>query len=455
MQNATLDTQKLQAEIDQLVYPPTHTYTLDPLEPTGVLALRFAHLQRLAPTFFKGKSLLDVGASKGFYSLWAAAHGFERIVAIEPTEEYANLLRRLLPSAIIRQEKFGDFCKEHRPLLPNFDRILVTNAHHYLFGEYGSYAFWDDIAALCYDGAQVVTEGPTDQRSDIFVPKLVGEMAAQYNTGSFFNAPLQAGFELHGVADSPELTSDRCVLSLTRRGRRYSVGDDRRIQKGSLQVREMLREGGAEHAHRVYRSFGGLFCKEHEDLHRDAEYNLARLQVASKSPYSIPIQAFIYDGNKLAGWAEPDMTDALHWYHQGANKKECANLLKTICLYQIGLAEDGYLDLDNGSANWCCDRMGRQYACDKGAVHGIARRPDASIHSNPSCQQAFQVPADYATDDWKQFREGSFFRLAHREYAEWMTKPHERAISEAVQAADKAGIQKAFFNLYQSIGKAP
>ncbi len=32
----------------------------------------------------------------------------------------------------------------------------------------------------------------------------------------------QAGFELRGVADSPELTSDRCVLSLTRRGRRSS-----------------------------------------------------------------------------------------------------------------------------------------------------------------------------------------------------------------------------------------
>ena len=62
------DKQKL---IDSLAYPPTHTYILDGLQPTGVLAQRLSVLNRLAPDFFTKKGrFLDVGCNKGFFSLY-------------------------------------------------------------------------------------------------------------------------------------------------------------------------------------------------------------------------------------------------------------------------------------------------------------------------------------------------------------------------------------------------
>jgi len=432
----------LQEEIDQLTYPPTHTYKLKPLEPTGLLKIRFDHLRRIAPTFYNGKSLLDIGASKGFYSLWAAQHGFKRIVAIEPQEVYADILRRVLPEqATVCQEKFGKFCKSNRPLLPTFDRILITNAPHYLFGEYGGWDWWKDVADLCHDGAQVVYEGPVDMRDKkCFVPKLAPETESQFNTGSALDAPMAAGFELCAAVDSPRPTSDRCILVFVRRGSRHSVSTIQQVQKATLHVSRIWKN---KPGFSIYQTTSGLFCKENKNLNLDSANELLRLKVAARSSFATPIELFIYDGEKLVGWAEPDTTETTHWYTSGREplaRDEVKSVLKSFCRYQIGLAGDGYLDLDNGSANWGVDLIGRQYTCDKGAVLPIC-----------AARRAFQVPNNYSMKDPIAFRDGSFFRLAHREYSEWLTKEHELAISEAVQKQDVGAIQMAFLRLYQSI----
>jgi len=432
----------LQSKLDELTYPPTHTYILDPLEPTGLLAIRIGHLKNIAPTFFEGDSLLDIGSSKGFYSLWAATHGFKTVVAVEPLEEYANLLREVLPSqAIVKQEKFGTFCKSNQPLLPSFDRILITNSPHYLFGEYGGWGWWKDVAALCRDGAQVVYEGPVDMRDkECFVPTLEPETESQFNTGFALNAPMAAGFELCAAIDSPRPTSDRCMMLFVRRGSKPSVSGIQQIQRATLQISRLWKN---KPHYRIYQTVNGLFCKEDRNLSIDTDNELVRLQAAARSPFATPIERLIYDGEKLVGWAELDTTGIIRWYASGVKplvRDEVKSVLKSFCLYQIGLVEDGYLDLDNGTANWGIDSIGRQYTCDKGAVQSLA-----------IAQRAFQVPKNHSMKDPIAFRDGSFFKLAHREYSEWLTRAHEEAIGSAVQAQDIPAIQKAFLSLYQSI----
>ena len=81
--------------IDALAYPPTHTYVLDGLKPTGVLAERFAVLNRLVPDFFTGNgSFLDVGCNKGFFSLYGSKF-FNEVVGIDNTPEFIELCTKL------------------------------------------------------------------------------------------------------------------------------------------------------------------------------------------------------------------------------------------------------------------------------------------------------------------------------------------------------------------------
>lgn len=114
-------------------------------------------------------------------------------------------------------------------------------------------------------------------------------------------------------------------------------------------------------------------------------------------------------------------------------------MLRATCLHQIALIGEGYLDLDNGAGNWGCDAHGRMYVCDKGAVHPLE-----------VCRRGFQVPSDYSMADPELFRDGSFFRLAYREFSEWLTPDHETEISEAVQSGDTGNIERAFLSLYQA-----
>ena len=55
----------LQERIDNLTYPPTHTYNLVGMEPTDVLKKRIEVIKRVAPSFFTScLRFLDVGCNK-------------------------------------------------------------------------------------------------------------------------------------------------------------------------------------------------------------------------------------------------------------------------------------------------------------------------------------------------------------------------------------------------------
>ena len=141
------------------------------------------------------------------------------------------------------------------------------------------------------------------------------------------------------------------------------------------------------------------------------------------------------------------MMDCVQWFKATGPHKcqitrdDYRQVLRAICLYQIGLIGDGYLDLDNGMGNWGRGTSGQLFTCDKGAVHSLA-----------NAARGFQVPADHSMADPKAFQDGSFWRLAHREYKEWITKGHEQRIGGAVLAGDIPAVERAFLQLYQAIG---
>lgn len=140
-----------QTELDALAYPPTHTYRLEGLEPTGILARRLEILERIAPGFFRDvPRFLDVAANKGFFTL-LAAQACDRVVAVEPEEVFQKLLRRLAPGNVAVVSGIDK-------LKDPFDRIWIGNAHHYLYREAKGWGWVERLAKLCRGG--MLVEGP-------------------------------------------------------------------------------------------------------------------------------------------------------------------------------------------------------------------------------------------------------------------------------------------------------
>ncbi len=142
----------LQERIDALTYPPTHTYRLEGLVPTGDLAARIETIEREFPDFFGGgRTLLDVGCNKGFFSLYHDGP----VVGIDPERKCVDLCRALRPSGEFHTATFGSFQTDRQ-----FDRIFIGNGPHYLFIEAGG---WDWVAKLArLSAGQVLLEGPLD-----------------------------------------------------------------------------------------------------------------------------------------------------------------------------------------------------------------------------------------------------------------------------------------------------
>ena len=140
----------LQARVDALAYPPTHSYKIDGMVPTGDLADRVAVIEREFPDFFRGR-LLDVGCNKGFFSLYHRGP----VVGIDTNAECVSLCRQLAPHAQFFEGRFGD----HEFSAP-FDRVFVGNGPHHLFVAANGWGWIDALAKVSC--GQVLLEGPVD-----------------------------------------------------------------------------------------------------------------------------------------------------------------------------------------------------------------------------------------------------------------------------------------------------
>ncbi|MHC4388404.1 MAG: class I SAM-dependent methyltransferase, partial [Planctomycetota bacterium] len=165
--------------IDALAYPPTHTYVLDGLKPTGVLAERFAVLKGLVPDFFNANnSFLDVGCNKGFFSLYGSQF-FNEVVGIDNTPEFIDLCTKLKrPNTEFILTDFRNYTPSKR-----FDRILLGNVHHYLFRSCQGWDWLYKLAAI--SKGLVVIEGPVDMSCPDMSDVLCGDLREHFNYEEF------------------------------------------------------------------------------------------------------------------------------------------------------------------------------------------------------------------------------------------------------------------------------
>ena len=145
-----------QTLIDAAAYPPTHQYDVATLTPRGVLAEREQILLRLCPTFYRARRFLDLGASKGFFSL-KAAQKVDWVLAVEPAADALFAWAGVRPPNVRAWQ--GTFARLGLPasLEERFDLIWIGNAIHYTHRE-DPFGWVRRLAAWAAD--RVLIEGP-------------------------------------------------------------------------------------------------------------------------------------------------------------------------------------------------------------------------------------------------------------------------------------------------------
>ena len=144
----------VQRRIDQQVYPPTHQYDVRTLKPGKVLAARVKLLEALCPAMFRAKRFLDVGASKGYFSLRLAAAGAQ-VMAIDPDRSVLMAWAPICPENVVQVNT--SFSNIARWVDGTFDVVWIGNGHHYLYRE-DPLCWLPRLAGLAAD--HVIIEGP-------------------------------------------------------------------------------------------------------------------------------------------------------------------------------------------------------------------------------------------------------------------------------------------------------
>jgi len=127
--SSIIDAQKL---INDKVYPPTHHYDVATLTPEWPLSERLEIILKLCPEFFTAKVFLDVGCSKGFFSLYAAKTS-DAVFAIDPDNDALDTWRDIRPENVYLQN-----CS-FKEATGTADRIWIGNGHHYLWRDDPNY----------------------------------------------------------------------------------------------------------------------------------------------------------------------------------------------------------------------------------------------------------------------------------------------------------------------------
>lgn len=182
--------------IDAKGYPPTHRYDVGTLVPGPPLDERVERILALCPDFFSGERFLDVGCSKGFFSLKAAA-GYRLVVSVDPDDSALTCWRSVVPeNVVVLNVSFRD-------IQPNdtFDMIWIGNGHHYLYRD--DHNWIDKLSKLALD--RVVVEGPTGP----WCPDV--KHFGAYQTETEFLDEMSTGFLLMGRCESPAYTPGRAI----------------------------------------------------------------------------------------------------------------------------------------------------------------------------------------------------------------------------------------------------
>lgn len=324
----------IQERIDELAYPPTHTYKVEGLEPTGILKQRVEILKRVgnAAVFFKkGLRFLDIGCNKGWFSISKLNAPYKYVVGIDYNEEYVEVCKDVQAFAN-RHRGLHFFNITFRDFIPSykFDRVMIGNAHHYLYRDANGWDWIPKLAAVMTNGGLVLIEGPKDMSCDdmdgFFPPELEIE---------FTNLPAHMekyGFRLIKSEPAVAYTPGRYVWLFKKQVPRNNIPPPKEP---------------------------GLVIKVNDF----GPHDRVRVELASYAPHSNPIDGWVKREGNIYGWTEGEMSD-LKTYLYCENEKE---LFNAHCDRNVFLARNGYVDLDGATINFGVSG-GKLVHFDKGSV---------------------------------------------------------------------------------------
>jgi len=198
----------VQESIDKQVYPPTHQYDVATLTPLGVLAQRLVLITDLCSTFFYAKRFLDVGASKGFFSLRAAQY-CDNVLAIDPDVGVLKLWAGVCPDNV--EQRCCTFGELDPGEVGTFDMVWMGNGHHYAQLETRDYRWVEQLAWLASD--RVVVEGALGPATSGFEDWAPGAVPEEHE---WLAAAAAAGLHLRASCSSPTYTPGRAIWYLRR-----------------------------------------------------------------------------------------------------------------------------------------------------------------------------------------------------------------------------------------------
>lgn len=286
---------ELQKEIDN-TYPPTHTFLVKTLEPTSILKERMYFINQYFPDFFKGDKLLDLGCSKGFFSL-SNSSNFKKILGVDFDKRFIEICNELKkPNTRFVHTSFKNFTSNHQ-----FDRIYIGNAHHHFFKEINGHEWIVKLASVSSD--LVLIEGPISTEC----PDIC-DFPEHFNK---FMEEMDNHFNLLKMYPTVSYTPGRFFM-LWKKKKLNFIGDSKRVIE--------------------------KFYKK--DLYKDN--NKVSVYIASNSPISNGLIEFTDDG-----WLEEFNESPLYLYFENENE-----IFKLHCDHQIFLSRIGYYDMDSATINF-------------------------------------------------------------------------------------------------------
>lgn len=314
------------------MYPPTHTYNIDTLEPTGVLKERVQLIRKVAPNFFMGNRFLDIGCNKGFFS-HLASEGCGEVVAVDRNREYVDFCKQVFQESNVKfmHSSFRDFVPHE-----DFDHIFLGNAHHHLFMEIGGWEWISKLAVISND--KVLIEGPIDTSCrDVqnLVPK---RLHGKFNT---FMKEMTLLFDLKGFARTVSYTPRRYLMLFARKTTVKIQLDDlpclKSINNVDFHVFETRVNGE--------RAIAKVCVKAKKSL--PVRPVKIPTRIGCLSPFSNGMTAEVFEGDVWVGWLEKFESHRPYRYFE--NEKD---LFKLYCQHQIWLSKLGYTDVDPATINW-------------------------------------------------------------------------------------------------------
>lgn len=336
------------------------TFNMKTLKPTNVLKERVELIDKFAPNFFNGNRLLDVGCSKGFFSL-SNAKAFQQITAIDSNSKAIELCRFLNKSENIQfhHTGFRDFISSFQ-----FDRIFIGNVVHHLFMEIEGWEWICKLAALSC--GFVLIEGAISTECKDMKELIPEHLHRKFNK---FLEVMQRYFYLTDKIPSVSYTPDRYLMLFKRK-------QPPQFEPLALPCIKVFKEDAFKTYLTKYRVHSySLFMKKlvaktikfTQPIWRD----MNRIRVAAMSPISNGMIGEIWDQGNMVGWLESYSRERKYRYFE--NEKE---LFKKICIHNIFLSKLGYVDLDPATINFF---KGSKLLFDKGCVFPISHLQEKSI----------------------------------------------------------------------------